>query len=383
MNLGKRLIPISFMMMAAIAPVSAAVAQEASPVASPAAVGAISSLSLLGEQDLSNLTMVDGTLVGGLSGIDYDPESGAWVVISDDRSANNPARFYSADIAYGADGFEMVEITTEHTLLQADGEPYPNAETGGEVPDPEGIRFDPITGGYWWTSEGDRNLGINPSLNLTDADGQLVTSFGLPEAFDMHPDEELGSRNNGVLEGLTLSADGETIWLAMESPLYQDGPDATADAGSITRLIQLDRDGNVLAQYAYPLDPIAAKPEGDGGNNGVTEILAVDESRFLMIERSGVPDANNVWKMYIRVYEISIDGATDVSSIDALAGAEYVPAAKRLLLDFDDLGLDYIDNVEGLAWGPVLPNGNASIVFVSDNNFNQTQQTQFYAFEVQ
>lgn len=238
MKLSRAMIPVSFMMMAAVAPVASVVAQTASPVASPVATErSVSGLTLLGEQDLSNLTMVDGTLVGGLSGIDYDPASGAWVTISDDRSANNPARFYSANLTYGADGFEAVKITGEHTLLQADGQPYPNADAGGEVPDPESIRFDPQTGGYWWTSEGDRNLGINPSLNLTDANGQLVSSFVLPEGFDVHPNEELGTRNNEALEGLTLSADGQTIWLAMEGPLYQDGPDATAEAGSVTRLI--------------------------------------------------------------------------------------------------------------------------------------------------
>ncbi|MGH2551744.1 MAG: esterase-like activity of phytase family protein, partial [Thermomicrobiales bacterium] len=164
MNLRSKLVPISFLMMAAIAPVSAAVAQEASPVASPAAVNSVSGLTLLGEQDLSNLTMVDGTLVGGLSGIDYDAATGAYVIMSDDRSDNNPARFYSASIAYGAEGFETIDVTGANTLLQADGQPYPNADAGGDVPDPEAIRFDPVTGGYWWTSEGNRNLDIQPSV---------------------------------------------------------------------------------------------------------------------------------------------------------------------------------------------------------------------------
>ena len=51
------------------------------------------SLGLIGEQRISNLTMVGGTLVGGLSGISYNPETDSYVIISDDRSDNNPARF--------------------------------------------------------------------------------------------------------------------------------------------------------------------------------------------------------------------------------------------------------------------------------------------------
>lgn len=383
MNLRSRLLPFSLMTLAAIAPAGAAFAQDASPVASPVGMQSISALNLLGEQDLSNLTMVDGTLVGGLSGIDYDPASGAWIAISDDRSQNNPARFYSLNLAYGADGFETVEITGEHTLLQADGQPYPNSTIGGEVPDPESIRFDEQTGGYWWTSEGDRNLGINPSVNLADANGQTVASYALPEAFDVHPDQELGSRNNLVLEGLTLAPDGQSLWLAMEGALYQDGPDATADAGAYTRIIHMDRDGNILGEFAYQTDPMPIASAIDGaGSNGVTEIVAIDDTHFIVMERAGIPDANNVYKDFIRVYMISTEGATDISGIDSLIGAEFSPVEKSLLVNFDDLGLPYIDNVEGMTWGPNLANGNGSLVFVSDNNFNESQQTQFYAFEV-
>jgi hypothetical protein len=46
------------------------------------------------------------------------------------------------------------------------------------------------------------------------------------------------------------------------------------------------------------------------------------------------------------------------------------------------VGIDNVDNIEGIAWGPVLENGNRSLVLVSDNNFNDTQVTQFIAIEV-
>jgi hypothetical protein len=383
MNLGKRLVPISFMMMAAIAPIGAAVAQEASPVASPVAVGSVSGLTLIGEQDLSNLTMVDGTLVGGLSGIDFDPATGGYTIISDDRSDNNPARFYSANLTIGAEGFEAIEITGATTFLQADGQPYPNADAGGNVPDPESIRYDAQTGGYWWTSEGNRSLDIQPSVNLADANGQTVASYPLPETFDVHSDEELGSRNNLVLEGLTLSADGQSLYLAMEGPLYQDGGEPTPDAGSVTRIIHMDREGNVLGEFAYEIDPLPATPEGDFGTNGVTEILAIDDTHFLIIERGGIAGLGTDFKNYIRVYMISTDGATDVSGIDALAGAEYTPVTKTLVVNFEDLGLPYVDNVEGMTWGPTLADGSASVIFVSDNNFTETQKTQFFVFAVQ
>ena len=52
---------------------------------------------------------------------------------------------------------------------------------------------------------------------------------------------------------------------------------------------------------------------------------------------------------------------------------------KRLLLDLDDLGIP-LDNVEGLTFGPRLPDGRQSLVLVSDNNFAATQFTQFLLF---
>ncbi|RYE19039.1 MAG: esterase-like activity of phytase family protein, partial [Sphingobacteriaceae bacterium] len=42
----------------------------------------------------------------------------------------------------------------------------------------------------------------------------------------------------------------------------------------------------------------------------------------------------------------------------------------------------YIDNVEGATFGPTLPNGHKSIIFVADNNFSKTEKTQFFLFEV-
>ena len=58
------------------------------------------------------------------------------------------------------------------------------------------------------------------------------------------------------------------------------------------------------------------------------------------------------------------------------------PAARTVVTDFASLpALTRLDNTEGMCWGPVLPNGNRSLVFVSDDNINPRQITQFLAFE--
>ena len=71
-----------------------------------------------------------------------------------------------------------------------------------------------------------------------------------------------------------------------------------------------------------------------------------------------------------------------MSSLPALKDATFTPATKRLVLNLNELGLPKVDNIEGLSFGPKLPNGHDSLVLVSDNNFNKDQITQFLVFEV-
>jgi len=341
------------------------------------------SLRFIGSVVVPNDTMVDDTLVGGLSGIDYDPEADLWYLISDDKSEKSPARFYVARLAFNGTGLASVDIRHAITLLQADGTPYPNATSGGEVPDAEAMRRDPRTGNLWWTSEGDRKLGLSPFLRIAAPDGKFVATVPTPAMFRMNRTQQIGPRNNNTFEGLSFAPDGSSVWLAMESALYQDGPIATPSAGAVARLTHLGRDGKVLGQFAYPVDPIQAVPTGKNGDNGVSEILALDDAHALVLERSGVEGADGVWTMYIRIYAIDTTGATDIAAVPSLASANYIPVAKRLVIDLaKTAGIGPVDNIEGMSWGPTLANGKRSLVLVSDNNFNETQVTQLLAFEV-
>ena len=347
----------------------------------------VDSLRFIGEKQIQFNEEFKGTTVGGLSGIRYDAKSDSWVMISDDRSNNNPARFYHAKLNYNVQGFDSVQLTNVNYFKQQDGTVYPNqtqyTTKGGEVPDFESINIDPVDGSIWYTSEGDRSLGINPSVKHAASDGQLLSTLPLPERYNVSPTEEIGPRNNNVFEGSAFSPDGQSLWVSLEGPLYQDGSLPTIDSGAFTRITQYDRSGNVLAEYAYPVDPIPAAPgPGRTADNGVTEILAVNDQKFLVIERAGVPDENGNFKNYIRIYEININGASDISNIDSLQENKFKPVKKRLILDLNELGLSKLDNIEGISWGPKLANGNDSLVLVSDNNFNSTQVTQFLTFEV-
>ena len=165
----------------------------------------IGGLRFIGAVTVPNDQTVDGTLVGGLSGIDYDPAADLWYLISDDKSDKNPARFYTAKLAFDKARFAAVEIEHAVALLQPDGQPYPNAKAGGDVPDPEAIRRDPETGDLWWTSEGDRKLGLSPFLRVAAPDGKQVSDIPVPGIFTMNKDQEIGPRHNLGFEGLSFA----------------------------------------------------------------------------------------------------------------------------------------------------------------------------------
>lgn len=84
----------------------------------------------------------------------------------------------------------------------------------------------------------------------------------------------------------------------------------------------------------------------------------------------------------IKVYLCDLSKATDVKNLATLKNKSYTLASKKLILNMDDLGI-YMDNIEGLTFGPKLANGKQSLLFVSDNNFSDKQKTQVLLFEVE
>jgi len=347
----------------------------------------VSQLRLIGEQRLPWRASFGGTVVGGLSGIDYDARRGDWILITDDRSDHNPARFYRATLRYDEQSFALIALTAVTTLRQPDGSAYPSgkqyAAGSGVVPDLEAVRVDPRDGSIWYSSEGDVALGLNPFVRRAGPDGRYQAQLPLPLLFTADPAMRFGPRNNQSFEGLSFAPDGKSLWVALEGPLYQDGPVPTPMQGAVNRITHFARDGNVLGQFAYPLGALPAAPgQGKNADNGISELLAISPTRLLALERAGVQNDAGVYHTYVRLYEIDTAGATDIQALPTLAGGSYRPATKRLVLDLNTIGLPKVDNLEGMAFGPRLPNGHASLVMISDDNFSASQVTQVLVFEV-
>ena len=349
----------------------------------------INQLKFLSEYEITHNLSFKGTTVGGLSGIDYDKNKQVYYMISDDRSAVNPARYYTAKIFFTPKKIDSVVFVDVTTFLNAENKPYPNSKQDpAHTPDPEALRYDPITKQMFWTSEGERIVNQkdtvleNPSITIIHPDGKYIDTFPLPENLRMKAIEK-GPRQNGTLEGLTFADNYKTLFVNLEEPTYEDGPRADVQKNNAwIRIFKYDiATKKNTAQYAYELDPVAypAVPENAFKINGIPDILSLGDNKLLVIERSF---STGRLACTIKVFLVDLTDASNIINTASLKNSPAKhPLIKKLLLNMDDLKI-YTDNIEGVTFGPDLPNGHKSLIFIADNNFNPMEKSQVMLFEV-
>ena len=107
-----------------------------------------------------------------------------------------------------------------------------------------------------------------------------------------------------------------------------------------------------------------------------------------MIERDGLGGNEAKAK---KIVLAKTTGSSDVSEIDALPGrkipARIKPMSKRILIDLLDpqyrlAGPSFPEKIEGLAFGPDLPDGRKLLLVTADNDFVAEVPFRVYAFAV-
>ena len=348
----------------------------------------IKSLNYLGSYEIPFNYKYNNTIVGGLSGIDYDAKHDLFYLISDDRSEKNTARFYTAKILISKKEIDSFSFTGQYNLLQPGGNVYPGVNQDRfNTPDPEAIRYNAHTGQLIWSSEGERfvrgqdTVLVNPAIHVISTSGTYLESYNLPDNLKMNAAEK-GPRKNGVLEGISFADNFKTVFTSVEEPLYEDGPQADiVDNNTYIRILKFNiSNKQCTAQYAYKLEPVAypAIPENEFKVNGVSEILSLGNNKLLVMERSF---STGRLPSTIRLFIADLNEASDISLMQLKDNQQFVPAKKTLLLNMDDLGI-YTDNIEGVSFGPKLPNGNRTLIFIADNNFNFFKKAQVLLFEI-
>ncbi|NNF66474.1 MAG: esterase-like activity of phytase family protein [Gammaproteobacteria bacterium] len=332
-------------------------------------------LQFLGEVTFPTGYQYNNIEMGGLSGIDYDPLSDRYIAISDDRAQRGPVRFYDLEIDLSDGSLDSGDIvfTGVTTILDKDDKALKLFSV-----DPEAIRFAPKPGKIYWSSEG--SALTPPFVRVMSLDGKFLDEFSVAERYT--PTPASGTRNNKGFEALTFGFNPDVVITAVENSLRQDGPAASPLVGSPVRVLQMDAiSGQVQTEHIYLTDAVIVPPtpENAFSTNGLVELLTLDEQRILALERSYSTGVGNS----VRLYLTTFDGASNVVALDSIAGQEIIVMPKRLLFDFNELGLR-LDNLEGMTFGPRLAERSRTLLLVSDNNFNEKggQFTQFLAFRL-
>jgi hypothetical protein len=257
--------------------------------------------------------------------------------------------------------------------------------------DPEGIRVSPH-GTFYISDE------YGPYLFEFNRQGHLLRRLEIPSKVlisnpSADPNVELlantaGRQGNRGMEGLAISPDGRNLFGIMQNALIQDhglNPGTTDRLGLNNRILKIDLVTGETHEYVYVLDAI-------NRGQGVCEILAINDHEFLVIERDNRSNLQTPPQAPTRktIYKINLTGATDVSGIAGLpAGAlpaGVTPVTKTLFINLLDPDLNLAatipEKIEGLAWGPNLPDGRHVLYVISDNDLNPSLATQIYAFAI-
>lgn len=327
-------------------------------------IGATDQLQLrfLDEYVIAEDLMVEGTLVGGLSGIDY--YNGNYYLVCDHPS---DPRIYKTKINIQDEHIdtiifnEVIKVNTSSPFLK------------DKHLDMEGIIYNKKDSTFILSSEGAIKNGKDPAVFRLREEGTFVDSFAIPEYFLAKSEQK--PRNNGVFEGLAHSYDHEGIWVAAELPLKSDGPKPKLiRTKSPVRITYFDKKSKqAVKQFPYLLEPIAKIPWLYFAVNGVSDLLQYAPNKFLIVER-GFAAGHGSNGNTVRIFDVDATMATNTLEKSNLNVAFYNPAKKELVFDFkwiaEFLSREFIDNIEGITFGPRLPNGNRSLILISDNNFN-------------
>ena len=277
--------------------------------------------------------------------------------------------------------------------------------------DPEGVAVGP-NGTFFVSDE------YGPFINEFNRQGHLVRRIALPAKFlienpsgdvdaagnslELYPALNTSGRQaNRGMEGLAITPDGRYLVGMMQNALIQDnGLNAAVPPGRVgvnTRLIKIDLRSGATNEFVYAVDGISQ-------GRGVNDLLALNDHQFLAIERDNrslVPTPPNAAQVpnVKRIYKIDITGATDVSNVEQLPASAtqlgplgITPVTKSLFIDLLDPAYrvsssqtikDVIaEKIEGLAWGPDLPDGRHVLFVISDNDLYPGRPTQVFAFAV-
>ncbi|MFN7980903.1 MAG: esterase-like activity of phytase family protein [Vicinamibacterales bacterium] len=213
--------------------------------------------------------------------------------------------------------------------------------------------------------------------------GERTRVFSLPAKFAVnvlssHGDDEISIANNPVgriankgMEALAITPDGRTLVGMMQSALEQDGGDVK---GQVVRIVTIDVRSGATREYAYPTDA--------GTKTTISDIVAINDTEFLVDERDSKGLGDDSAAAFKRLYTINLQGATEVSGLTGRTALAAAAVKKSLFLDIVQVlnvvhGMPVADipaKLEGIAFGQDVTVGGKTrhtLWVANDNDFLQ------------
>jgi len=241
---------------------------------------------------------------------------------------------------------------------------------GADRRDMEGIAWDDEGRKVWVSDE------LDGSIRAFDpVTGRRLGEIEVPPVYGAF-------RFNRSFESLSIRSTGLEMWTCNEEalcrrqavvkdgPPVDDGPGTTRERGSIVRLQKFVRTTSRDAwrpagQWAYETDPVGGANFIGKARNGVSDVCCLDDGSVLVLEREmSVKKGGLLPSFRCRVYLVGFNGATDVSTIASLNGADFSPVSKKCLFRRNTNFAMY----EGICLGPQLSDGSRSVLMVSDGD---------------
>ena len=233
------------------------------------------------------------------------------------------------------------------------------------------------------------------------ASGQRIKTFALPGDFAIANLSSAGATEisgntagrvaNKGMEGLAVTPDGKTLVGFEQSPLIQDG----GDGGRANRIVTIDVATGATKQFAYD-NQIVTGTTGKAYNS--SEILALNDHQFLVLERDGKGLGDNSTAVVKQLYMVDLTGAQEVTGLSGPAALLAKAVSKTLFLDIRSAlnAAGIIDTkipakLEGLAFGQDVVVGGVlkhTLYVANDNDFLATDASgnanpnQWYVFGI-
>jgi hypothetical protein len=333
----------------------------------------IQSATFIGQQSIPNDAPIAGTpatKLNGLSGITYAGNDTYYVI--NDNASTGDAKFHTLTLKIQNNTVQILPVSTT----------YLKTATGAAIPaqalDNEGMALT-RDGNLWISSEG--YITRNPVVKTGQQSETLPIDAKFKATFDANGNQVTGIQSNRGFEGLTITPDNRYLTAMTESALITDGTqkflkNTLTNPSEFRRSRVLRYDLNTPTktsqEFLYNAETIPLNIFAPG-LTAVSEILALDSTgdRYLALERTYVQSSPSVFSA--RLYEFDLKGATDIRTKNA-GSSGIIPAQKQLVFDFASLRTK-MPNLEAMTWGPVLPNGQRSLILMSDNNYSPSAPT--------